>query len=351
MAPTAIIIGEGAVHLLALVCVALSFYGNYVLFQIKTAMFIQKRKISILFGTNLSLITLIALGPILTAFRIHANEQRLFTMFGDILATLCYYTFLFFCVTRQWMIYFTHKWTYFTLQAKWQDIITNSRDTSNWFISNKHRYGSLSFMYKVFGTYHLFAAVIGILSTVAYNYNVLHSTITMTMFTMPIACSSVVYSFIVCKTPRATEVEDIFYIFWESKMHARLLCLMLLLFVLYSMYLSNFQDFSIVDIIYYCAFTSVTYAMHHVSTYSIHAKNVHSKSDHSTVQNHGDGCLVRGHRQVIPPEIVYKEEQASHWNKCYRRRMRSIYLCFIYQKNLPWNVYYHLLKLNSIKDM
>ncbi len=63
--------------------------------------------------------------------------------------------------TDWWMIYFKYRWTYFTLQLQWQQIlnpkIVTQIEKENWYIHNNNKYGNLSHIYKLFGTIYFIA--------------------------------------------------------------------------------------------------------------------------------------------------------------------------------------------------
>ena len=69
---------------------------------------------------------------------------------------ILWWLLLFFMTVKAWMIYFKYKWTYFTLQLKWQKVLNKNIikkiEKENWFIRNNNKYGNLKYIYKLFGT-------------------------------------------------------------------------------------------------------------------------------------------------------------------------------------------------------
>merc|ERR1740123_1993065 len=83
---------------------------------------------------------------------------------------------LLFCmlITKNWMTYFKTKWTQYTMEFEWQQIINpKPNPTQNWFISNNKTFGNLSFMLRLIGAICTFGFTISAipLTTMIYINN------------------------------------------------------------------------------------------------------------------------------------------------------------------------------------
>eukprot|EP01083_Nonionella_stella_P066663 175768_1 len=269
-------VAQYTIYAMTAVCLISAINGNLKLVQCLNTAFIQKRKQSVLFGLNLSLMCLIISFCVLSAS--HIQQTPLVKFIGSISTLISYYLFLFFCVTRQWMIYYTHRYTFYTSQSQWQHIISDTVTTDNWFILNKHKFGSLRYIYHIFGIAFACAGLCTVVYLCIVHFYNIHPTTTLRilflpLIAMPPLCVVVAFIVIVCKTPRFAEIDDIFFIGWESKIHSRLLCLLLCTFIAFTV-LQYVTDEATSAAICYPFYILISYGMHHVSTYSIYAKHV-----------------------------------------------------------------------------
>eukprot|EP01084_Bolivina_argentea_P095925 172433_1 len=272
-------VGECIVYLVSIICIGAAINGNYKLYAISNSMSIQKRKPSIVFGTNASLIILMIAFTTVCVAKIHTKTTSAFSFISDTLALISGYMYMFFCITKQWMIFYKQKWTFYTLQTKWQNVIADldNNNNQNWFITNNNKYGSLSYMYRVFAIYHIFGILLGVMGSVTYNLNIFDNYVT-ALATVPFLFSVIFLSIIIYKTPKYEEIDDIFFISWETKIHSRLLSILLLIFISHQIAfgLINIQ---ISSIIFYPMYILNIYAIHHVSTYLIYSKHYHMIED------------------------------------------------------------------------
>ena len=270
------IILQCIIYLLSTICITSAIYGNHKLYEIRDVIFVTKRSKSILFGLNLALIINLLAHLLGYIAKIHFSHS-LFVTITDILSATCYYLFLFFCITKSWMIYFKERWTFYTLQSQWQNVINPVDDKNkNWFIRKNYKYGSLSFMYKIFGIYHLISIIITIIAIIGYRFKFISSSITTPMAGLPFLFSTFLYVVIICKTHRLSEIDDIFYIHWESRIHSRLLLVLLIIFISHGFAEELIKNDILVISMFIPFYILNGYAMIHVSTYGIYKKNYSS---------------------------------------------------------------------------
>ena len=209
--------------------IPISIYSNIRLYKHRNELFIQKRNIYITMGLNYAFIF-----GMFASFLAHLSILYLDPISVTIsfsIFFLAFWTLLFFLNTKNWMIYYHEKWTYYALDLKWQQIINDkvikdSSTESNWFITNRHKYGNRQYIFKLFGILHLFGLTLlitaqAILQTSNGHPNAITFSIVMIIIT--IIPYIIFYVFLTFKTPR---FNDIFNIHWESQMHARLIVIM-----------------------------------------------------------------------------------------------------------------------------
>ena len=224
--------------------IMISIIGNIKLYNRRKEMFIKKRSSFIVFGLNISFIFAIC-----STLFIQISTQYL-TFLWQSAACYSWYTafwlFAFFIITKNWIIYYKYKWTYYTIQSEWQRIInpvvSEDDKNHNWFIINNKTYGSRRFIYKLFGCLCFVGWVICLLCLIPVqirlyqtqsfadaNVNskwILPSIIIIIPTTiMPLA----LYLIIAIKTPLFS---DNFYIHWESKMHLKLVIILVIIYIL-----------------------------------------------------------------------------------------------------------------------
>ena len=209
----------------------------------------------------------------ISTFNVPSKFTSIHIVIADSLSIVCYYLFLFFCITNSWLIYYKERWTFYTLQSKWANIITsNDEAKQNWFIRNNHRYGSISYMMKLFGTYHIFATVAGTIAVIGLHLRFIDKSITDILAALPFLIAIVIYTTIICKTNRLSTVDDVFYIHWESKVHSKILLIFLIIYLLHAA-MEIIMDQITATIISTPLFLVITYSIHHVSTYLVYKKN------------------------------------------------------------------------------
>ena len=196
-------------------------------------LFMKKRKLTLFYAVNASIITLIISNGILVFF--FANYSHPMNSFMISLAVAVWspsaYAWLCLLVMNNWLIWYRYRWTYYISQSKWQQIInpnvlSDDMCTSlNWFILNNAKYGQFKAVSKYFGGAAVCCCLILIpLNFWAFAYhfgNIAVMLPTFAAFFLTFQPWSAVYIYCVWKTP---SLDDAFAIHWESKMHAKILC-------------------------------------------------------------------------------------------------------------------------------
>eukprot|EP01084_Bolivina_argentea_P263062 445120_1 len=294
-------------HILSAILIIISIYGNIQLWQNKNAMFIQKRSPSIVFGLNTSFILIMIGLETMIIFFAHFPIQLLYI----IPVVLMFFSiWLLFCmlITKTWMLYFKIKWTHYTLEYQWQQLINSNvlslqmSDQQNWFIINNNKYGNLGFMYKCIGSLCFIAFIIVVIPSI---FAVVHNFPTSMMITLAICvCFTVVpaviiYVIIIKKTPT---FEDNLFIHWESKIHSKILIFWIIINVFGNILSSIFQT---ITIWVYIApvFQLIWFAMNFVSTFIISEKNraMSSETGKAETSTH------------ITLDMVLSNKTAFHW--------------------------------------
>eukprot|EP01084_Bolivina_argentea_P203937 348229_1 len=223
--------------------IVISIYSNYRLRMHKTHMYIQKRSFSLFYLLNASLIFTITFSLILSFMLIRFSSVILVSISGSIfMAFMC---LMLYCITvKNWLIYFKYNWTFYTMQCKWQRILTSDiEENNNWFIQNNKTYGNINYIHKLFSKYCFFGAIIAIVPTVIFilsNYKFILLIPAVIAVSLTWGPSILFYAYIVNKTPL---FNDSFGIHWESKIHSKLLLLIPIVNVIMNTIYIFFNDF------------------------------------------------------------------------------------------------------------
>ena len=271
-----------------------SIYLNLNMVKYNKEMFMIKRSIFAYYGLNAGIIFLM----IATAFaqfnRYYSNQNHQqtdnthyhLTTASYISILFAFWFILFFLLTKNWMIFFKNNWTFHACQSQWKHIINPnvSKNESNWYISKNHKYGNISFMYKLFGSICSTAFIICLLASNINRY-VLRSIksdirkyIVICIICVLASIGAIVYGCILKKTPY---LKDTFYIHWESKINSRLF----LLFVISQA--GSFILLNIIDDVHVVLITMpvtglILYVMNYISTKVVVKKNLMIKKIKST---------------------------------------------------------------------
>eukprot|EP01084_Bolivina_argentea_P078321 142088_1 len=229
---------EIVVYILVVLFLSISIYGNVILYRCKSEMFIQKRNIFILFGLNCAFLIGIILDGLVQLGQYHLPKltQTIFITISFANISI----FFFFGNVKNFHLFFKSKWTYYAMQLKWKYIIDNSLpdEDSNWFLRNNYKYSNISYIFKLFLLYHSVGIITDTIAVFSEHISFVSSTMRF-ILTIPGLLAIVFYLIIVCKT---RSVEDKFYINWENKWHAKILCTMVAAHLLFVVIVSQFKN-------------------------------------------------------------------------------------------------------------
>eukprot|EP01084_Bolivina_argentea_P165980 288275_1 len=255
-------------HLISLIYLFVSIYGNIKLFKLREQIFLQKRNISIVFGLNATFIITLTSVSVNQFIANHSNISV--QIFSATLSVTCIWVFLYFINVKNWIIYYKYKWTHFTLQFKWQQLINNTDNSDdNWYIKNNYKYGNTLYICKLFGLLHAIGLIITIICTPFYKMGK-GNIFAFSLFSMFI--SALLYLIIVLKTPN---FDDTFFIHWENKMQCKLSSLLICGLVFSSIIGVVTKDRLLANLIAAFITTSTLFALNYVSTFAIWFKNKH----------------------------------------------------------------------------
>ena len=213
------------------------------------------------------------------------------------------------------------------MELKWQKLINPNIENSTksninlWYI--RHHKSLEIFIMFLFIFYHIVGFICcssGLAYIALHDYafpQVIYGGIPCALTLYP---AILFYVVIVCKTQY---FDDIFSIHWESKMYAKLL---LVLFVVYcvtdAVFLTT-RDLELTAVYTLPLHCIVLYAMHHVSTFTIHTKNslnaitngLETVINHQSSPSNIDGIvtlkLVLGHRDSIHLFLTHLSRELS----------------------------------------
>eukprot|EP01083_Nonionella_stella_P052962 140320_1 len=270
-----------------LLVIPYAIYCNTKIFKFNGEMFIQKRSTSLIYGFNISCITNMFTTIFVSLIRLvhHHSYYTTLHYIGFITWFLSLWSIIFFLISKTWMIYFKYYWTHYTIESEWIQIINKNALTSttnsqqNWFIKNNRKYGNLHYVYKYVCLFCTIGVLINLCAVIIFVKNDLASgvhTHDMTAGFLVLALLFVslnppimFYAYIAWKTPAC---DDIFYIHWEAKMHAKLLLLLGFFFLLSTVWFIVSGDWTSVTL-GMLTMDLILFAMIYVSTCMIATKN------------------------------------------------------------------------------
>ena len=269
-------------------------------------MFMKKRSLSLVYGLNIVLILAMISTTVTNAALFYFNDLIIMTCMT--VWFICWWLLLYFLTVKNWMIYFKYKWTFYTLQSKWQQllnrkIVTELQD-KNWYIHNNHKYGNLKFIYKLFGAIYFSA-----FSTSSVAVLLMSNPNASTKIKLIAACMQVTavlpaiagYFILVCKTPF---IKDTFHIHWESKMHSRILMIMGFICVATNSLAVLTGSDSVIALGGGPTLVISFFAINFISTFGIVSKNTRKEDNDNT-----DSAKSKGHQQ-IQLDMVLKDKNS-----------------------------------------
>lgn len=124
-------------------------------------MYLHKRSLVVFYALNSSIIlSMISLLFISYAF---VNCPKIVQVIACICCLISSWFLLMLLVTKNWMILYKYKWTYYTMQSKWQQLINSKivkENQNNWYIIHNKTYGNLYYIAKLFGGYCIIGCII-----------------------------------------------------------------------------------------------------------------------------------------------------------------------------------------------
>ena len=202
-----------------------AIYSNIRLCRHNDEMFIKKRNKKVLYGTNISIISMIVSSLIVQTLCVRAPVSL---HIGEIFWFSSLWLIIYFFMVKNWIVYYKYHWTYHTMDTQWQNIInqniTSAKIQENWFIGNNKKYGNIKFVSKFFGKICLICYTISVLSVVAAiidnkvhnrgpDFQALSAIIAVIIILLTPSIAISFYTIIVYKTP---PIEDIFHIHIEG---------------------------------------------------------------------------------------------------------------------------------------
>ena len=285
-----IVVSIGVYSVLA-ICLFCGIFGNLKLYRVRKSIWMQKRSPSLTFGLNFTLLLILIGTADSYALRVHATTieesvSGVHFIINTILMAICIFSFLYFSTVKSWMIYFKERWTFYTLQQKWQQHLKREDINNNWFIRTNHKYGSLSYMYKLFGVVYIVMFMLLLTGIIFIQINILTTDFVIVLF-IPNLILILIYIIIICKTKRLRLMDDIFFIHYEAKTQLKILSFILIFGIFQVAIQAIFIGFDyhgsqLAALIFSIINLSEFYLMHHISTYIIYNKNCKFMDENET---------------------------------------------------------------------
>jgi len=269
-----------ATYGLSLGCVVSGVRGIFKCYVIRKVPFVQKRSGILLFGFNISLIIEIiavtvsfATGLPIIPFVEYQDPDGPSNMLANAISLLCWYLFSFFLVAKCWLIYFDEMWTFHCLQHEWQKLLKASVESTNWFVRNRVKYGSHCVM-KLLGVYHIAAFLISLCSGIFYfNLGLIPEAAALVFSVLPFILPVAFYVTMNCLTSRFSLIDDVWFIHWERRWIGKLLGVFFAIYITQQCTYVLFADEHSSAAVFAPLYILATYAILHVSTHGIYAKN------------------------------------------------------------------------------
>ena len=337
-----------------LLMLPIHIYGNWRLYNNhQSSMFIKKRSFSLTFGLNITFALMVITcleSQIVSIYNLGSFFLRIIPFI------LCWSLLLSLLICKNWLIYWRYKWQYYALQTNWQKIINSHKfeeqNDSNFYLKYNHKYGQRSYVTKICITatvvLFVFNLCFGTLNEFGYRS-------VAAIFGVPalllFLSSAVIYGIIVCKTPY---YKDVYFIHWESKMHAKLLLLFVVVSCIYvsSLFALGLTGTSYGQMILYPLVGVLFTVMAYVSTSVIIRKNTEGEQGLNVVQLSSVISESVNPALSITVEMILSHENSinlfmNHLSKeyvfvlqlWYNLELIEHYICNCIYIDLVWNVY------------
>ena len=219
-----------------------SIYMNIKACSRNNEMFMQKRSIIVFYSLNFSLILYIV-SLLFFEMAFDHFKSKILVSISIILVYIALWSLSFTVITKNWMIYYKYKWTYYTLQYQWQQHINSAiTKEQNWFIAHNKTYGNLHYFSKMYGLFCISSFILTLipaLITVIKHFNTIALIIATILILSTLGPLILIYIIIVRKTPSFYD-DDEFKIHWESKIHSKLLALFIIILTIFDTFLIVF---------------------------------------------------------------------------------------------------------------
>eukprot|EP01084_Bolivina_argentea_P144089 252893_1 len=259
----------------AIILISIAICSSIRLHKLKDQTFMQKRAVP--FSLNCSMIFGMCFATLFYLSIISNNIWS--TAIFEISFYASWFLIFSFLNARSWMIYFRYRWTYYTLQLEWQQLINpkivEQKQEHNWYIHNYKKYGNVSYIYHVFSIVHFIEFLITLTLSVSQcmykTYMYRRTTCGFVLLLMFIPVIS--HIIIIHKTPI---FHDYYYIHRESKLHSKLSIVLMISYAIANISESIFNK-SIYGLIIILTMPYILFLMIYVSTFVLMSKNKKKK--------------------------------------------------------------------------
>ena len=258
----------------------MALVGIVKLYKHRNFMLMKSDQCPLVFGFNIVLLLAMISSTFGNACIFHFHGTAMIIVSMSIWYT-CWWLLLYFLTVKEWMVFYKYKWSFYTLQLKWQSILNSQIGDNikqqNWFIRNNHKYGNLKNVYKIFALIYSFAFIVSAASVVRISHP--NASEQVKLYGAGIQFILVVpailfYFILVCNTPY---IQDTFYIHWESRIHSRILFIMGFFSILANIISIVTQSEFWVAITGGPMLVAGFFAVNNVSTFSVISKNKNSQ--------------------------------------------------------------------------
>ena len=255
---------------------------------------------------------------------------------------LSWFLCLWFLLTKNWILFFKSKWTYFTLQLEWQQLINSNKaiynHQSNWFIRNNNKYGKTKNVLIIFGTIAFVGWLItcyGVILIIWTNKHPMMRTLSISMIVFIFLIVIILYNILVFKTPAAN---DIFYIHHENRLHATVMFIVVLLYGIMNGIFTTMDHLYVIysSCVIWPIISLLLTSMIYISTKLVIVKNKDYKDLPLQLANSISKSRTRSQRSNskrtihITLEMVLKHKKAFHHFMVHMSREYVYYVYIIY---------------------
>merc|ERR1712228_190425 len=211
---------------------------------------------------------------------VYYNQSKLLQMIAGALGFFGFWSIMFFLVTKNLLLLFKLKLSYFTSKYKWQQLINkkviDSKHKHNFYISNKSKFGNKIFVKRASFIYCCVAIVICCFAIYLLVQNTF-STYPIFIIFVPVWPAIIAYTVIVCKIP---PFSDSFAMRWEAMMHSKLMIAFIIIEPVAHEIAFNFGNETLpLNLITFPLIGIVLCALCYTSSFAIIRKNMNNMDD------------------------------------------------------------------------